>query len=288
MHNVLEKNTCCEGEGAHKGCCGGGEGISLFRCGCIKRVVGITLVMLALFLLVQTVSSLKAYGLMDKGVYPSKVLNVAGKGDAYAIPDTAEFTASVEEEGNTVKEVQDKASVKAGALLEALKSAGVEAKDIQTVGYTLQPKEEWQPVTCVMFPCNQKLVQKGFTLSEMIQVKVRDVAKAGDLLTLATDKGVARVSGLTFTVADEDGVQTKARDLAIQNAKAKAEALAKELGVKLGRVVGYAENNGGIYYDTMRAQAPMGLGEMSVAKTAVVATGENKVTSNVTVTYEIR
>jgi uncharacterized protein YggE len=265
---------------------------SIFHTPCIKKAVGAVLVALTVFLIVQVVSGVKEYQHIGE-MY--NTIQVDGKGEVFAVPDVARFSATIEEEAMTVKEVQEKARAKADAFVSALKEAGVDEKDIKTVGYNVYPKEEWvstcdQPVSTMAVSssiarCSGRSEKKGFTLSEEIQVTVRDADKAGDLLGLATDKGVARVSALSFVVDNEEKVLTEAREKAIAHAKEKAEKLAKDLGVKLGDVVSYSEGGMYPYYDEMKSSRVTSLDS---AGGAVVPVGENKTTVQVTVTYELR
>ncbi|OGG64382.1 hypothetical protein A3C18_02670 [Candidatus Kaiserbacteria bacterium RIFCSPHIGHO2_02_FULL_54_11b] len=129
---------------------------------------------------------------------------------------------------------------------------------------------------------------RGFQVSQTLSVKVRDAEKAGDLLAGVGSLGASSVSGLSFTIDDQDKLEAEARDKAITKAKEKAEALADALGVSIVRVVGFNEGgNGPIYY-----AKEMALGMGGATDAAVPApqlpVGQNKITSNVTVTYEIR
>jgi uncharacterized protein YggE len=96
------------------------------------------------------------------------------------------------------------------------------------------------------------------------------------------------MSGPNFTIDKEDVLKEQARKMAIDEAKEKAEKLSKDLGVKLVRIVSFSENNGGygmpMYYDKeMSAVSSAGR-----APAPELPTGENKIISNVTITYEIR
>ena len=223
--------------------------------------------------------------------YPSRTVTVDGKGEAYAVPDIAQFNFSVVSLKATVADAQKEASTKINAITAYLKEQGVEEKDIKTSGYNVSPQYEWQQVTCIAYPCpSGKRVLKGYEVRQSTDVKVRDTAKAGDLLAEAGSRGATEVSGLTFTVDDEDAVQAEARAEAVADAKNKAELLAKSLGVRLGRVVSFGENNGGYpvpyYYDKA-----VGLGGASEARVAVapeISTGENKTVVQVSVPYELR
>jgi uncharacterized protein YggE len=256
----------------------------------LHGTVVLVLVLLAAFLAAQTFKSVKEIGYVGGGIAPTNAISVSGTGEVFAVPDTAEFTFTVMEKGDTVSAVQDAATKKANDALDALKQSGVQEKDIKTVAYELQPTYEWQPVTCVRFPCDRKQVQTGFSLTQSVRVKVHDLDKAGELLQTVTSKGVQSVSSLTFTIADEEAVRADARKQAIDQARTKADTLASDLGVSLVRIVGFSENgNYPIMYasDAMKA-APAAMGVAESAPVPSIPAGQNRITSDVTITYEIR
>jgi uncharacterized protein YggE len=123
-----------------------------------------------------------------------------------------------------------------------------------------------------------------------LSVKVKDTTKAGELLSGVGTKGASQVSGLSFTVEDEDALKAQARDKAISSAKSKADELASQLGVQIVRVVGFNENSGGypIMYAKTAAMDSMGGARAEAAPAPAIPTGENKISSSVSVTYEIR
>ena len=255
----------------------------------IQSAAVLVLILLGAFLFASTINALKEYRYIGGGIMPTNTVTVSGEGEVFAVPDTAEFTFTIIEEGTTVGEVQDAASEKAGRAITALKEAGIEEKDIKTLSYDLRPKYEWQPVVCVRFPCERTQVQVGFTLNQSVRVKVRDIDTAGDMLALVTDAAVQSVSSLSFTVADEDGLKAEARKLAIDEAQEKADRLAQDLGVTLVRVVGFNEDHYWPMYGMRSQVEAIGLGDADmVAAAPVLPVGENRVTSNVHITYEIR
>ena len=129
----------------------------------------------------------------------------------------------------------------------------------------------------------------GYEVSQSIQVKVRDTAKAGQVLEGLGSLGVQNISGPNFTVDDEDAVRAAAREEAIKEAREKAKVLAKQLGVSLGKVTSFYENEGGYpMYGYGKGGAAM---ESDIRVSAVAPTlpmGENETNVSVTVTYEIR
>lgn len=255
------------------------------------RVAGLAaLSLLALFLLVMTISELKSMRYIGSGVSATNTITVSGEGEANAVPDTATFSVTVQETAKDVKTAQDAASKKSNAVVDYLKGEGIADKDIQTADYSVYPQYEYSSAVCSGGYCPPgKQTLTGYQVSQTITVKVRDTEKAGDLLSGVGAKGVSQVSGLSFTIDDEDALQQEARDEAIAKAKGKAEQLARSLGVHIVRVVGFSEN--GSYpmpYAYGRGGVAMDAMETKAQSAPALPTGENKIISNVTITYEIR
>ena len=245
---------------------------------------------LALFLLVGTISGLKSMQFIGSGVSATNTISVSGEGEVFAVADTATFSVTVREKAKEVKDAQDAATKKGNDIIAYLKDGGVEEKDIKTLDYSVNPDYEWSQGACPQGGyCPGKQVLVGYEVSQTLSVKVRDTKRAGDLLSGVGSRGATEVSGLSFTIDDEDALKAEARDKAIAQAKEKAEVLAKSLGVSLVRVVGFYENEGGmpIYAYGLGGDERMMAGSAPKAAPQIPA-GQNKIVSNVSVTYEIR
>lgn len=242
-----------------------------------------------LFLFIAALGELKGFRYIGAGVPSSNTITVSGEGEVFAVPDRAEFSVTVREEAKTVGEAQEVATKKNNDIIVYLRGAGVEEKDIKTTSYNVYPKYEWQEIKCVTYPCQsgkQELV--GFEVSQTLSVKVKDTKVAGELLSGVGEKGASDVSGLSFTIEDEDTLKAEARAKAIGEAQKKAKVLAKDLNVRLVRVVGFYEDSGGYqpYYGLGRGGDMVAM--ESKASAPEVPVGENKIISNVNITYEIR
>lgn len=257
----------------------------------IKNAFFLVLLLLAAFLFVKTVSEIRAYSYIGGGVPVSNTITVSGEGEAFVVPDIATFSFSVTEEAKTVVEAQKTATEKMNAALALLKDAGIEEKDIKTTGYNIYPQYDYIRSICNEFSCppgRQEL--RGYQVSQTVSVKVRDTEKAGQILTDIGGVGVTNVSGLTFTVDDEDEPLRAARKQAIDKAETKAKELARDLGVRLVRVVSFSEGVNQPYYARGLDMAVMettadGIGG---APAPDIPAGENRIVSNVSITYEIR
>lgn len=257
-----------------------------------RKMAAIALGMLALFLLTMTIGELKSLRFIGSGVPATNTITVMGEGEVFAVPDVAEFNATVLETGADVKSAQDKATKKINDIYVYLKGAGIDEKDIRTVDYTANPQYEWQSQVCPAsgYCPGGRQVLKGYEVSQTLSIQVHDTSKAGDLLAGVGGKGVSSVSGLTFTVDDKVGMEAEARDKAIADAQAKAALLAKSLGVSLVRIVGFAENGGYIPPYLQKAAYGMGGAEDATLAnpTPEIPTGQNKIVSNISLTYEIQ
>jgi hypothetical protein len=99
--------------------------------------------------------------------------------------------------------------------------------------------------------------------------------------------GVSDLSGPNFAIDKEDSLNMQARKLAIDDAKQKAEILAKDLGVSLSKITSF--NESGNYYPTMySAKGVMAADSVSAPAPAEIPKGENTISSDVTITYEIK
>jgi uncharacterized protein YggE len=259
----------------------------------LRGSAALVLTLLALFLVVEVVKGVKEFKYIGGGVPVTNVVTITGEGEVFAVPDIATFSFSVIEEAATVGAAQEVATEKINAILSYLKDAGIEDKDIKTLGYNVYPKYSYDTVTCFSYPCPPMRDPEisGYEVSQTIEIKVRDTEQAGGLLSNIGERGASNLSGVNFTIDDEDALKSEAREQAIANAKEKAEELASDLGVRLVRVVSfYEEENypyGPIYYGYDKAMGMGGVAEsMSVAP--ALPAGENKIISRVNITYEIR
>ena len=246
----------------------------------IGRVAWWVLVMLGVFLTIQVIASAMQLRYIGAGVAAANTISVSGHGEASATPDIATFSFSVVSDKSTVAAAQADATAKQNAVDSYLKSAGINDKDIQTSGYSVYPQYDYN---------NGTQTFRAYEVRQTTTVKVRDITKAGDVLAGVVGKGVTEVNGPSMTFDDPTKVQADARQKAIDDAKQKADVLAKQLGVSIVRVVSFSESGGGtpgpIPY-AVKAQA-YGMGG-AADSSANISAGENKVTDDVSVTYEIR
>lgn len=255
----------------------------------VRYAAAAALAVLALFLLVKTFDAIDQFGMGPN--HPVNTITVTGEGKSTSVPNIAQVTFTVQESASTVNAAQDAATKRTNDSLAAMKDLGIEDKDIKTLGYNVFPQYENR----VVAPCYPGAVCQtpsnaitGYQVSQTVEVKVRDTAKAGDVLQKLGTLGVQNISGPNFMLDDDSGVQDEARAAAIEDARAKAEVLAKQLHVRLGKVMNFSENGG--YYPMYSAYAKGGMAmDAAVAPPAPsLPVGENETNVTVQITYEIR
>ncbi len=252
----------------------------------------ILILVLSVYVAIKAVSEFNSENLAGSKMESTIVLS--GHGEVNAVPDIASVSFTIHKEAKTVKEAQEQVALVEKKALDFLKANNVADKDIKTENVSFYPKYEYQYETKSV-PCNEygcpprpgKNVLTGYEASESITVKIRNTVEAGKIIEGLGGTGVENLNGPNFEIDDEDALKAEARKKAIDDAKAKAQVLAKDLGVRLGKVVNF--NESGSYYPTpmMYAKDAMGSARAESAP-AELPKGENTISSDVTITYEIK
>ncbi len=207
----------------------------------IKNAVGLFIVIAAAVFTYAASSYVHTY---SKSVNPASFRSfaVSAEGKAVAIPDVAQFTLSViVEGGKDVGALQKENSEKMNRINAFLKSQQVADADVKTTNYNIDPRYQYYNCT-ERGPCPPPEIV-GYTINQSVQVKIRDFAKIGDLLSGVVANGANSVSQLTFTIDDPTKVQNEARAEAIVKAREKAQGLARAGGFRLGKLLSIEESS---------------------------------------------
>jgi len=269
--------------GKDSGCCG-----SHVHKGIHKIFFGLVIVFL--FVLVVYVGAMafnkmKEWKYIGQGVETKNIITVSDTSEIYAKPDLAITSFSVVTEAKTVAEAMSENTTKMNAVISGVKGQGVEDKDLKTINFNISPHYEWYDKS-LLYPSGRRTLT-GYDITQTLQVKIRDMEKIGTIIQTAVDAGSNEASDLQFTIDKEDELKNQAREQAIEKTKAKAESLAKQLGVKLVRIISFSENNYLPYYYSGLEKAAVPAGYGIGGGEAQIQTGENKITSIVSITYEI-
>lgn len=213
--------------------------------------------------------------------YPRE-LTVSSEGKIYVIPDIATVNITVSNEGNESKDIPaiiSENAEKMNAIINAIKTLGIDEKDIKTTNYDLSPQYNWTK--------DQGNIFIGYRITNTILVKIRDFKKIGDVLTKANNNGASSIGNISFTIEDPEKVTQEARDKAIQQAKEKAKNIAKSAGIRLGKLLAIQEgSSNGVYPMYEKAS---GLGGANAAPVAPeIQPGQNEVSVTVSLTYRIK
>jgi uncharacterized protein len=204
--------------------------------------------------------------------------DIGVSGTVFGAPDTAIALVGVDLTGPTLTSATSDASTRMSAVLDKIKSLGVDAKDITTVSYsvtpiTSNPKEGETPRIT------------GYHVSNIVQVKIRNLDNLGTIIDAAIGAGANSLNNLYFTINDPTSLQQQARTQAVQNAMAKAKTLANAAGVKLGPITSITENVQGprlIYSQALAAPSVAG----GVAP-GPVETGQSEIDVTVEMHFQI-
>lgn len=270
------------------------------------RVLGVLAVVLVVYLAVKIIYEVKKTSLLGEDTTPATI-SFSGHGEVTAVPNIANIYFTITKDAATVKDAQAGVATIEKSALAVLQAKGVADKDIQTADASFNPKYEYKQAVCpqppVPIPMNEgvssstivsptycnpgKQVIVGYTASESITVKIRNTDSVGGIMQALGTTGVSNLSGPDFSIDNPDALQVQARKLAIDDAKAKAQVLAKDLGVSLGKIESFSDDNtNGVLY-APRAEVMSGNATTASAP-AVIPAGQNTITSDVTITYEIK
>ncbi len=247
------------------------------------------IVLLSLFVLALFINEVKSSSYIGREAQNLPTITVTGQGEVLAVSDIASLYITLTKDGATTKEAQNLLNEQVSKTLAYLKTQKIEDKDIKSEYGGVNPKYSYEQVACFTYPCPQRDPKvTGYTATQSITIKVREVDNANEVRTGLANLGIINISGPTFTIDDEDTFNEQARSLAIDDAREKAKKLAQDLRVDLGKIVSFSENGAG--YPMMYAEKSMMAQDMASgsAPAPELPKGENKITSNVTITYEIK
>jgi uncharacterized protein YggE len=244
-------------------------------------------ILLATFLLAKSITEFNS---STFGYEQQRTISVTGNGEVIAVPDVAVFTFDVREEAITVVAAQSVATEKINKIKDLLDENDIKEENIKTVSYNVYPKYEWvSSDRCAeIFDCNDKEQKvSGYEVSQSTKVKVEDIDLAGELVAMIGGIGVSYISGLQFVIDEDNDLKEEAQDMAIADAREKAERRAESLDVKLGDLVSFYENTSGrdpypMYAETMSVKS----GAFDQAPT--LSPGEEIVKSEVNIIFEIK
>jgi uncharacterized protein YggE len=208
---------------------------------------------------------------------PQNLITVSAQGEVEAEPDIAVVAVGVTTTELHAVDAYNKNNKTMEKVIEALKGAGIDKKDIATTRFSLDPQYDYSG--------GRERRLTGYQMSHTVSVKVRKMNTVGALVSKVADAGANDIGGINFNIDDPTKLETIARERAVTAAHTKALELAKAAGVKLGKVVAIAE---GVGYQsvTNRSMRPVP-DALSVSAPAPIEAGTLKIQISVTIQYEI-
>ena len=210
-------------------------------------------------------------------------ITVSGSATISVEPDLAILDMGVEAFGKTVSFARSDAAIAMDAIVSSLKSEGVLEKDIQTQRLNISPKYEWQEIS-IGSQVTNKQVLTGYSVSNYVRVKIRDLDHVGKIVDSASESGgdFVRVNGISFNLEDTYNLMPQLREQAVQNAFMKADEYASAAGLRLGSITSLSEvgssSPSSAIGNQMRAmsaliESPISGGELQVSLTVLAVFG---------------
>jgi uncharacterized protein YggE len=204
-----------------------------------------------------------------------RTIAMSGHGEVKAPPDQVQVNAGVTTSAATAAAALTANTQRMKAVFAALEKMGVAQKDIQTADFSVSPQytnganNEAQRLT-------------GYQVRNQVSVRLDDTGKLGAALDALVAAGANQMNGINFSIRDNGAMLQKAREAAIADARQRAETYARAAGVTLGPIQSIGEGGGS-------GPVPMFKAVRMMADAPVpVAAGEESVTADVSVVWEIR
>ncbi len=210
---------------------------------------------------------------------PGPGVSVVGEGIVLAQPDVARITLGVDIVDQSLANAQAQAAQRMDAVVNKLKADGIADNDIHTVSYNVTPQYDQgnnqnQPVL------------RGYDVQNMVEVRSTNVSGLGPLVDDAVAAGATRIFGISFEASDMESLKNQARDQAMANAAAKAQQMARDANVTLGRPVTVEESDAGGVNPVQ--QQPVAARAAAPAVATPIQPGQLQVSTTVRVVYAIQ
>jgi uncharacterized protein len=210
----------------------------------------------------------------DSRTTDTRTLAMTGHGEMRAAPDMAQVSAGVTSNAVTAAQALAANSSRMKSVFAALEKMGVPEKNIQTSGFSVSPQY-------TNGDNNNARRLTGYQVSNEVSVRLDDVGKLGTALDALVTAGANQMNGISFSIQNPAPVLEKARVQAIADARARAETYARAAGVSLGPILSISEGGGDVPRPMYRVMA------MAADRSVPVAAGEQSVTADVSVVWEI-
>lgn len=235
-----------------------------------------TLKLFSAGLLAGLVAFTSGCGSDDKNRTSGTLISISAQGEASQAPDIANLSAGVVTEADDSNAAMQANAKQMEALMQAIKKAGIEDKDVQTSGISLNPRYDYQPNS------ERKII--AYQARNTVSITVHKLDELSAVIDAMAAAGANQIHGPSFSIGEPEPLLAKARDKALKQAQARAESYAESLGTKVRRIVSISEgSHGGM-------PRPMARMEMAAAKDSAstpIAPGESSVSVNMELVFEL-
>jgi len=206
---------------------------------------------------------------------------VMGEGKVSVTPDIAKVSFGIQESGSSLKQVQNNVNTKTKTLTSALKKLGIAEADIKTTSYNVYPQYDFTNP-------GQRIT--GYQVSTDYEVTVKDFDKVNDAIVAGTASGANIVGNVSFDLNDSTKTEktNEARVKAVDDAKTKAEGLAKAAGINLGKIINVSENQNQNIRPIAFTDKAVGLGGRAPIAQPEIQPGTTEIDITVSLSYELR
>jgi uncharacterized protein len=205
-------------------------------------------------------------------------ISVVGQGIVLADPNVARITLGSEVFNQSLAQAEAEAARQMDAVISKLKASGIADSDIRTTAFNINPQYDQGNQ-------NNQPTLRGYQVQNLVEVRTTNVAGLGALLDDAVSSGATRVFGISFESDNMEALKNQARDQAMTNARAKADQLARDAGVALGRPITIEESDtGGVTPVRQFDAAPAAAQAVSTP----IQPGQLRVSTNVHVVWSIQ
>jgi uncharacterized protein YggE len=205
------------------------------------------------------------------------IVVTSGEGLVQAVPDRAWITLTAESRAGNPREAQRRNADAMKPVVDKLRAAGISAEAIRTIGYDLQ--QEWDYV-------NNQRVSRGYVARNTIDVRIDAIDRIGELLEIAVGSGATSVGGVRFDLKDRAKLEREALRLAVEDARARADAAAAGAGRTIDRVLKIDAQTGGAPIPFPRVSAPRA--QVAAEAAPPIEAGQMEIRAQVTLTSVLK
>jgi hypothetical protein len=204
------------------------------------------------------------------------LLNISASAEATRIPDVARISAGVVTQATDSNSALRANAQQMDKVMAAIKKSGIAERDVQTSGVSLNPQYKYED--------NKAPQIVGYQASNTVNIKVRNISKLGAVLDGLADQGANQINGPMFSIDQPEPVYDQARMDALKKAQERAQTYAKNLNLRVVRIVSIDEtNNGGFQPMAVLSAAPRAAKEFN----SPISPGETTLSVTLNVVFEL-